>query len=90
MIRFLVLIALLYLAIQLARFFRNLKHYSTPSSPQRLSGIMVKDEVCETYIPEEEAIKEKINGKIYYFCSQECRRRFLKDRKNRQLNQRSA
>jgi len=90
MIRFLLLFALVYLTIQLARFFHNIKRYSSPSSPPRLSGVMVKDEVCETYIPEEEAIKEKIDGKIYYFCSQECRRRFLKERKNRQINQRSA
>jgi YHS domain-containing protein len=42
---------------------------------------MVKDEVCNTYIAEDEAIKEFQNGQVYYFCSQECRKKFLSSRK---------
>jgi YHS domain-containing protein len=44
---------------------------------------MVKDEVCNTYLPRDEAILEKTNGEEHYFCSQECRRKFLEQRKNR-------
>jgi YHS domain-containing protein len=47
------------------------------------SGVMVKDETCNTYLPREEAILEKAEGKDYYFCSQECRQKFLKQRKTR-------
>ncbi len=46
------------------------------------SGIMVKDETCNTYLSREEAILERTEGKDYYFCSQECRRKFLEKRKN--------
>lgn len=42
---------------------------------------MVKDEMCNTYLPEEDAIKEKYNGKMHYFCSEECRKKFLQSRK---------
>ncbi|MGQ9470083.1 MAG: YHS domain-containing protein [Candidatus Aminicenantales bacterium] len=42
---------------------------------------MVKDEICQTYLPEEEALQEKSEGKIYYFCSETCRRRFLETKK---------
>jgi len=52
------------------------------SRPQ-LSGIMVKDEVCNTYLPRDEAILEKTDGEDHYFCSQECRRIFLEQRKSR-------
>jgi len=45
------------------------------------SGVMVKDETCNTYLPREEAILEKADGKEYYFCSQECRKRFLEQKK---------
>lgn len=45
------------------------------------SNKMVKDEVCKTYLPEEEAIKEKHQGKWYYFCSKECRKKFLQSKK---------
>jgi len=44
------------------------------------AGDMVKDPVCNTYIPVENAIKENIEGKTYYFCSPECRDKFIKSR----------
>jgi len=42
---------------------------------------MVKDETCNTYLPREEAILEHADGKDYYFCSQECRQKFLGQKK---------
>jgi YHS domain-containing protein len=44
---------------------------------------MVKDETCNTYLPREEAILEKVEGKEYYFCSQECRKKFLEQVRTR-------
>jgi YHS domain-containing protein len=38
---------------------------------------MVKDEICNTYIPKEEAIREVRNGREHFFCSRECRKKFL-------------
>jgi YHS domain-containing protein len=46
------------------------------------SGIMVKDETCNTYLSREDAIVEKVEGKDYYFCSPDCRRKFLERRKS--------
>jgi YHS domain-containing protein len=43
---------------------------------------MVKDEVCNTYLPKEDAIRENIGGKEYFFCSKECRQKFLEQKKN--------
>jgi uncharacterized protein len=56
-----------------------------PREPNRSqpSGVMVKDETCNTYLPREEAILEKAEGKDYYFCSQECRQKFLEQQKTR-------
>jgi uncharacterized protein len=51
--------------------------------PKKTSGVMVKDEACNTYLPEEEAIREKIDGRDYYFCSNECRQKFISQKKNR-------
>jgi YHS domain-containing protein len=48
---------------------------------QQLSGTMVKDEFCNTYIPLEDAIRDRINGQDYFFCSQECRKKFLEQKK---------
>jgi uncharacterized protein len=37
--------------------------------------VMVKDDVCNTYIPKEEAIREVRDGRERFFCSEECRRK---------------
>ena len=41
------------------------------------SGVMVKDEVCQTYLPREDAIPAKIDGRERFFCSEACRAKFL-------------
>lgn len=87
MLRFLLLVSLAYVLIQVWRFFHNVQKYSQPNYGRpRLSGRMVKDEICQTYLPEEEALKEKSGSKIYYFCSEECRRLFLEARKKQRIN----
>jgi len=48
---------------------------------KRLPQMMVKDETCNTYLPIEEAIKETYQGREYYFCSGECRQKFLDGKK---------
>jgi YHS domain-containing protein len=52
-----------------------------PRTDPRLSGHMVKDETCQTYLPKEEALREMIDGREYFFCSKECRTKFLEERK---------
>ncbi len=47
------------------------------------SGLMVKDEVCNTYLPKEDALKEIAEGKEYFFCSKECRQKFLESKNDR-------
>jgi uncharacterized protein len=46
-----------------------------------LPQMMVKDEVCNTYLPVQDAIKEVYQGREYYFCSRECRQKFLDQKK---------
>ncbi|MFZ2053331.1 MAG: hypothetical protein WAU81_03950 [Candidatus Aminicenantales bacterium] len=79
---FYVLLAyVIYLFLRLLFFPRRLSRRDQPR-PQ-LSGIMVKDEVCNTYLPKDEAILETTDGEDHYFCSEECRRKFLEQRKSR-------
>ena len=42
---------------------------------------MVKDPNCGTYIPRESAIRARIDGREYFFCSKECMREFKKGEK---------
>ncbi len=52
-------------------------------SKPRLSGTMVKDEVCGTYLPRENALRETIDGRERWFCSPECRAKALAEGKRR-------
>ncbi len=76
--RLVLLAFVLYLAFLAVRIFRLLTRQKRPvSGPRPLRGEMVKDEICNTYIPKDEALREVRNGREYFFCSAECRRKFL-------------
>ena len=78
MFRLLYYAMLAYFVYTVYKFLIRLGRRRRPSKPAtRLSGMMVKDEACETYIPKEEAIREVIDGKEYFFCSKDCRRKIL-------------
>ncbi|MGB9836875.1 MAG: hypothetical protein ACPLRX_09080 [Candidatus Saccharicenans sp.] len=65
----------------MVRFFQSLGEAvskpDNPGSKAEKKRVMVKDEVCNTYIPEDEAIKHQDGGKVLYFCSEECRQKYL-------------
>jgi len=79
--RLLILFLLVYLAY---RLFKNwaLPGQSSPRTPEQeglttVDDVMVKDPFCETYFPKREGIKKVIGGQTYYFCSIECRDKYL-------------
>ncbi|HEK86736.1 MAG: hypothetical protein ACPLZD_01615 [Candidatus Saccharicenans sp.] len=77
--RIILLAIVFYLLYRVVRFFQSIgeknpkRHSNSVSPPKKM---MVKDEVCNTYLPEDEAIKEIIDGQVHYFCSEECRKKF--------------
>ncbi len=38
---------------------------------------LVQDPVCGVYCPKKEALTAIYKGKVYYFCSEECRQKFI-------------
>jgi YHS domain-containing protein len=71
-----------YVAFLFLRIFRGVKRMgqrTVPPPPREVQGVMVKDEICGTYIPREEALTEVRDGVEHFICSEECRRR-LRDR----------
>ncbi len=84
MIRLITFLVLAYFAYLVIRFIQNIGRAVRPPSPppeRRISGTMVKDEACGTYVPKETAIREIIDGEERFFCSKECRKKFLEERK---------
>lgn len=49
-----------------------------PSKEAPSGEEMVLDPVCNSYIPVSTAISSNAGGHIEYFCSEECRERFLR------------
>jgi YHS domain-containing protein len=81
-LRVILYIFLFYLIYHIFRFFKSLSSAKKSRSYSKaLSGMMVKDEYCNTYLPKEDAIKENIDGKEFYFCSKECRQKFLETKR---------
>ena len=46
----------------------------------RREGEMVRDRVCNTFVPRSSALVERVGSETHYFCSESCRIRFLGDR----------
>ncbi|MBP7794261.1 MAG: YHS domain-containing protein [Candidatus Saccharicenans sp.] len=75
---------LFYIIYRIVRFFQRLGQTSPQKYQKRTqpgSKVMVKDEICNTYIPEDEALKEVKGGHTYYFCSEACRQKFIREEK---------
>lgn len=71
-----------YIIYSFYRFLKNLgRPRRQPQEPARISGVMVKDESCQTYLPRSEALREVVDGREYFFCSKDCRQKFLEERK---------
>ncbi len=77
MFRFILIAFLVYLAFVALRVFRLVTRARTtaPKSAPRIQGTMVRDEVCNTYLPREDALCDVRDGREVFYCSEECRRK---------------
>jgi YHS domain-containing protein len=48
-----------------------------PVARDQNPDVLVQDPVCRTFIPRKEALKTEKEGKVYFFCSEGCLKRFL-------------
>jgi uncharacterized protein len=71
----LLLYAILYYLIKDMVVRRN--KWRRESEPEEL----VQDPYCQTYIPKQTAVRKRVKGRDYYFCTKECLRKFLKEKK---------
>jgi YHS domain-containing protein len=47
-----------------------------PARPQPADTMLQQDPVCGTYVSVETSLKKLTGGRVYHFCSPECRNRF--------------
>ena len=79
MLRFILFIILFLIFFYILRLLiRDMlsmrKKVNRRSEPEEL----VQDPYCQTYIPKRSAMKKKIGGRLYYFCNQECLKKYVK------------
>lgn len=83
--RFLLVLVLFGAAIMLLRRFAGLfgAAQSNRADARRARGSepgvteLVRDKVCNTFLPKSKALELTAAGETYFFCSTECRSRFL-------------
>ncbi|MFZ0134133.1 MAG: hypothetical protein WAK95_16460 [Desulfobacterales bacterium] len=84
MLRLLIIVALVYLLYRVfTRWMLGHSPLSGKTVDHRDAGaiddVMVKDPQCEVYFPKRKAVQARIDGRDHFFCSTECRDRFLEN-----------
>jgi uncharacterized protein len=75
---FLVLIVALGYLISVLLFpRRRIPRATGGRSPTPVTQEMVRDPVCQLYLPRAEAIRRRVHGQEYFFCSPGCLDKFL-------------
>jgi len=79
--RILIILALIYFAY---RAIKSLMLQGGPSKTKvsreaagEIDDVMVKDPYCEVYFPQRTGVHLNIKGNDLYFCSTECRDKFI-------------
>ncbi len=72
-------LALGYMAYRVLRRLKEMftltgQSQHAPKVPE--PDVLVKDPVCQTFIPRQEALKLTKGGQEYFFCSEGCLKRF--------------
>jgi YHS domain-containing protein len=68
---------LIYLIIRkIARALGLWPQVHQPRVKNQEPDVLVQDPVCQTYIPRQDALKAEKDGKVYFFCSEGCLKRF--------------
>jgi YHS domain-containing protein len=78
MVRWIIILIVLFLAYRLFRRFLGPKAPAVKHPPQQIQDEMVQDPVCQTYVPKRLALTVQRPGDgPLYFCSPDCRDQYL-------------
>jgi len=85
MIRFLIIAGLVYLGYRALKSVIGERPSQKVSSSDRSTGkiddVMIKDPYCEAYFPKRNGVHYRHNGEDLYFCSENCRDKFIEMKK---------
>ena len=74
-----ILVLLIILFFMVRKAFREYwgPKRGDPALPAK--DVMVQDPVCKTYIPQRNSLHVRRDNQVIYFCSEQCRDRYLED-----------
>jgi len=79
--RLLILLGLIYVGYRVLKSWMlqggSLKKPAVNTTAAQMDDIMIKDPFCEIYFPKKDGVHLRINGKDLYFCSKDCRDKFV-------------
>jgi len=82
--RLLIIIGVAYLAYRALKswMFQNAATEKTVTGETtgEIDDVMIKDPFCQVYFPKRNGVHLKADGEDLYFCSKECRDRFIEER----------
>jgi uncharacterized protein len=83
MLKLIFFIGLVYIGIKVFTLWKRLNAAVNRTVPGQAKGViddvMVKDPYCNVYFPKRNGISLKSNGQVFYFCSKECKERFVQE-----------
>lgn len=83
LIKLIFLIGLVYFGIRIFKLWGRLNAAVNRAVPRQAKGeiddVMVKDPYCHVYFPKRNGISLKRNGQVFYFCSKECKEKFIQE-----------
>jgi YHS domain-containing protein len=84
LIRWIIILIIGYLLFRFLRRFLSSPKLPERNPPREIQDEMVQDPVCKVYLPKRQAkVLNVPKGTNYYFCSAECRKKFIKEAKDR-------
>ncbi|MDX2441317.1 MAG: hypothetical protein QNK40_12310 [Desulfobacterales bacterium] len=82
--RLLIIIGVAYLAYRALKswMLQNVSKEKTVTGETtgEIDDVMIKDPFCQVYFPKRNGVHLKADGEDLYFCSKECRDRFIEVR----------
>jgi len=86
-LRNLIILILIYLIYRIVRSllyppFKKGYRKGMGKTSSSITDEMVKDPCCQVYLPKREALSEKIGNEWYFFCGEECCRKYKEKTKN--------
>ena len=82
--RLLIFLGLIYLCYRMLKSWMLRSASTSKTFAGKAAGeiddVMIKDPVCEVYFPQRDGVHLKTDGQDLYFCSPECRDKFIEMR----------